>query len=530
MKFLFSLLMVGNLAVAFGLNQPYPHRYTVSLKKGYHSLVTADNLYRRSLLKNVKPLSPHGNILSIEFNGELSAEEEIKWLQQNPSIEYYQPVAPMQNRGCNPNDYYYLSQWNMEKMKFDEAWCFKNEGLSPDGDTLVVGAIDNGFFYTYTDLIPNVFINHNEIPDNGLDDDLNGYRDDYFGFNTLQFPPGDDHTNDSHGTRTISVIGAKGNNKIDISGTNQNIKMLLCSATDSDDLLECYYYFIAMKREYINSGGKKGAFVVSTNLSAGYDSFPIDFPLICQAYDSLGEVGILNSVATINDYNNIDLVGDIPGLCPSDYLIVTTNTDRNDRIAEAGYSKISVDIGASGEDIPLIDGQGRVGNASGTSFASPQVAGAISLLYQYCPKITALNKTNPIVAVKLMKDFILQCGDAVQDLADLTTSGKRMNVIKSLQCLNSYCLDDTTAGECKIILINNFQDQPIQISIHPESFGDYNIVIYNTLGQLAYTGTLTLTPGNTNLKEVSVNGWPTGVYIVVIEGQGFKCTKSLIKL
>lgn len=97
-------------------------------------------------------------------------------------------------------------------------------------------------------------------------------------------------------------------------------------------------------------------------------SFPQDFPLICQTYDSLGKIGILSSVATINESEDIDIVGDIPNLCQSHYLFVVTNTNRNDQIINAGYSKNNVDIGASGDDIPMIDAKGKVRNSSGTSF------------------------------------------------------------------------------------------------------------------------------------------------------------------
>jgi hypothetical protein len=297
-------------------------------------------------------------------------------------------------------------------------------------------------------------------------------------------------------------------------------------------LLTCYYYFIAMKRSYLNSGGKQGALVISTNLSAGFDNlFPADKPLICQAYDSLGAVGILSSVATINKDLDIDKVGDIPGTCPSDYLIVTTYTTRYDLKSEAGYGLISVDIGACGENIPMINSQGTVDdNSSGTSFASPHVAGAISLLYQYCSKITRLNKTEPITAVKLIKDFILRCGDDISALQGITTSGKRLNMIKSLQCLNDYCLNYSDTIKCRFLLKNNLLNEPIQVIYHPEAFGDYNLFVYNNLGQIMYTKVLNYSPEITTPYTIEIYGWPSGVYHILLEGQGFKCAESLIKL
>ncbi|MBK9721580.1 MAG: S8 family serine peptidase [Saprospiraceae bacterium] len=531
MKFNFYLIILTFLTNSlYSQNSILAHRYTVSLKPGVTSFKESNTSSRNSVIKNIEYLNSYQNILSISFHDDLNPEEESQYLKKHPDILNFQAVVNFKQRGCNPNDSAYLAQYNMELMKFDEIWCYATSGLSPFGDTIVVGAIDNGFSYWLTDMIPNIYANRLEIPDNGKDDDLNGYRDDYYGLNAKISSEGDNHQGDTHGTEVISVIGAKGNNRVGISGTNQNIKILLCSANSSDELVKCYHYFVKMKRDYLNSGGKKGAFIVSSNLSAGFDAFPDDLPLVCQAYDSLGSVGILNAVATVNENENIDIVGDVPGLCPSSSLIVVTNTNRSDqKVTDAGYSKVNVDLGACGEGIPMLDISGNIREESGCSFSSPHVAGAISLLYQFCPILTTLNKTKPQSAVSVLHDILLNCGDPLSSLKDVTKSGNRLNIYKALVCLNNYCQDSIT-DKRPVVLYNNFGSGPVKLKFTPEQFGKYNLFIYNNLGQFIQKQEINYTPDEDYYFLIDINSWPSGVYHVYIEGLDLKWGESLIKI
>lgn len=514
-----------------GQNIIIPHQYTLTLKSNRSNQEFGKTDYRSSQIKSINYLNEFHTLAHIVFNEFMSTQEELDWLKNQEQIIQYQAVYKMFSRGCNPNDSAYLAQYNMEKMKFDEIWCYKTNGISATGDTLVVAAIDNGFSYWLNDILPNIFINRLEIPDNGLDDDFNGYKDDYYGLNAQFFSEGDNHSPDNHGTEVISVIGAKGNNQLGITGTNQNIKILLCSADNSNELVKCYHYFVKMKRDYLNSGGKKGAFIVSSNLSAGFDAtFPNDLPLVCQAYDSLGKVGILNSVATVNRNDDIAITGDIPGLCPSDYMICVTNTDRYDnKVTESGYNQIHVDLGACGESIPMIGISGNVIEESGTSFASPHVAGLISLLYQFCPKINNLNKSNPDLAAKAMKDIILACGDDISSLKNITVTGKRINALVALQYLNNYC-SDTTIKLDKLLLFNNLTTGELIVKFNPSQFGKYRIQLVDNLGRLLDAWNINFIPDNYNAFQTDISNYAPGVYHVYIEGKGQKWVKSLIKI
>lgn len=481
-------------------------------------------------LVSLQALVPSIGLYNLNFSSDIHSSDIVQWLNAQSTIKTFQPVVELKQRACTPNDSAFSSQYSLTKMQFDELWCYGTSGLSPSGDTLVVGVIDFGFAYGLEDLLPNVYVNQGEIPDNGKDDDQNGYTDDYYGFNARS-TPGDNHQAENHGTQVISVVGAKGNNKKGISGTNQNVKMMLCSAVSSDQLLVCYYYFIKMKRSYLNTGGKQGAYLVSTNLSAGFDrQFPADLPLICQVYDSLGKMGILNAVATVNENENIDTWGDIPGLCPSDYLITVTNTNRYDqKVPDAGYSPISVDLGACGEEILMIDREGVYREESGCSFSSPHVAGAIALLYQFCPKLDKLAKLYPQDAALILKNIILTNGESLDGLKNITLTGRRLNALRSLEALDAYCKQDSLVKP-EIGLLSNLKTGSFTVNFRPPSFGSYDILIYNSLGQIALQQKASYKPDSPLQWQFDLSGWPSGCYFLLIKGQSLEFSESFVKI
>src|SRR5690606_9496705 len=143
--------------------------------------------------------------------------------------------------------------------------------------------------------------NTDETPNNGIDDDNNGYVDDYDGWNAYNSTGNIPSAN--HGTHVAGIAGAIGNNEIGISGVNWNVKTMPIAGSSGNEatVVEAYAYALEMRARYNETDGDEGAFIVVTNTSFGVDmGDPTNFPIWCSMYDELGEVGILSCAATAN--------------------------------------------------------------------------------------------------------------------------------------------------------------------------------------------------------------------------------------
>lgn len=374
-------------------------------------------------------------------------DENIQMAQFNHLIE---------PRSTVPNDVQFDLQWwhfNVgqstakigEDLDSDLAWDITTGGVTAAGDTIVVCIIDDGLSLTHSDFGNNIWVNRAEIPGNGKDDDNNGYVDDYRGWNIVF---NNDVINNitTHGTPIAGIIGAKGNNGVGIAGVNWNVKLMMVAGVPETEAqaLAAYSYPLTMRKRYNASNGTQGAFVVATNSSWGTpNAFPADAPLWCAVYDSLGNQGILNASAVPNSNTDVEEKGDLPTLCPSDFLITVTNIDQQGTLfQEAAYGTTSVDLGAYGEKVWSTTSPDAYGNVTGTSYAAPQVAGAVALLYSTpCRNFAALYKSDPKTAALFARQFILQGITLDGGLFHLTVTGGKLNLYKPLQLLSAACAE-----------------------------------------------------------------------------------------
>lgn len=329
-----------------------------------------------------------------------------------------------------------------------DAWDITTGGLTPAGDTVVVAVIDGGICPYCNELGPNLWVNTNEIPDDGIDNDENGYFDDYKGWNVNAQNDNILGYSSGHGTSVSGIIGAKGNNGIGISGVMWNTKIMFVAGTSGSqtteaEILSAYEYVWNARKRYNETNGQKGAYVVAVNCSFGINfNTPYQSPLWCDILDQLGEQGIITIGSSANGPWNVDEAGDIPTTCPSDYLIATTSLDFEDHLSSsASWGPVSVDLGAYGSNIyTLTVGASNYGIVSGTSFAAPQVSGAIGLLFTApCHNLISLSKTNPGVAALTAKNMLLSSVRPNASLNGLTTSNGKLHLFDMLQNYQQDC-------------------------------------------------------------------------------------------
>lgn len=358
----------------------------------------------------------------------------------------------VQLRNTVPNDASYIQQWSLNNtgqnggvvgadIDAELAWDISTGGVTAAGDTIVVAVIDGGFQMNHPDLQENYYVNRSEIAGNGIDDDNNGYVDDISGWDAYA----DDGTipSDQHGTHVAGTISAKGNNGIGVTGVNWDAKILPIAGSSGNEatVVAAYAYAAEMRMLYDETNGEKGAFVVATNSSFGVDNGdPADYPIWCAFYDTLGAYGILSAGATANANYNIDQTGDIPTACASLFMIAVTNSTSSDvKYNSAGYGLETIDIASPGTAVYSCVTNSGYANLTGTSMATPHVAGTIGLMYSAaCDVLIEDYKANPGDLALTMREYLLNGADQIAAFATQVNGSRRLNAYGALLQVQNY--------------------------------------------------------------------------------------------
>ncbi len=349
----------------------------------------------------------------------VDVEEASSILNSNPQVEYAEPNFIVSAAETIPND-----------PRFDELYGLNNTGQTggtPDADIdspeawdiqtgssdVVIGVIDSGVDYSHPDLVNNMWTNPGEIPDNGIDDDGNGFVDDYFGYDFVN-DDSDPFDDNGHGTHVSGTIAAEGNNGTGVTGTSWDGQIMALKFLGADNRGS---YFDAIQAiEYATMMGAD----LTSNSWRGY-GFSEG---LRNAIAAAGEAGQLFIAAAGNETNDNDSdFRAYPASYDLDNIISVAATDDRDNLAGfSNFGATSVDLGAPGVDTLSTIPGGGYGFKSGTSMATPHVAGVASLLLA----------EEPGLSPEEVKNLILTGVDPLPDLEGRTVSGGRLNAFNSL--------------------------------------------------------------------------------------------------
>lgn len=531
MKFLFTVLFI--FLSLFGYSQIINGEYILEIEENsYNQVLREIPSNDRSI--SVKEISKD---LSLVFISGMNEEAIKRWKATSPHILNYYQNHSVSLRAI-PDDPDYNRQWNLRTINADRLWEQTTGGTTIEGDEIVVAVLDDGFDINHEDLRDNIWANPGETPGDGIDNDGNGYTDDYHGLNVLL--SNDNHPIKNHGTGTAGIVGAKGNNKIGISGVNWDVKILpISNVLSTAAVIEAYQYVYELRKRYNETDGAEGAYIVATNYSAGISRvFGSDAPYNhwCDMYDLLGSVGIVSCGATANDNVNVDVVGDMPSTCPSPYFICVTNSTREDEFhTNAGYGPIHVDISAPGKGGYTLEKNDGYGSFGGTSGATPHVAGSIALLHGLdCPDLIAQSKDNPELFALKIKRAIMDSAFPLPSLKGKITTGGRLDVLAAAYELGSECPEiglPSDRGALNILDINRISYDVYNIKyISADERDNYRYIVSDASGKILSSGQFQ--PQSTGQKQLYISGLqlPPNIYFFTIYNFGGISTKRYLVL
>jgi len=351
--------------------------------------------------------------------GELATEEatEVDEKAIEEACDDLRSQNPTYDLTCEPNyvvettrgadDFYLGSLWGMSAIQAPAAW-----DVSTGSSDVTVAVIDTGIEYTHPDLAANIAVNSGEVPTNGIDDDRNGFVDDVYGYDFINNDanPLDDHY---HGTHCAGTIGAVGNNGLGVAGVAWNVKLMpikVLSGSGSGS--------IASVVAGINYAVTRGVKIVSMSLGTSSYSQTLE-----DAIENAKHQGVLIVAAAGNSGQNSDLYPLYPAASAQDNVISVAASNQSDGLATfSNYGATSVDLAAPGVSILSTTLAAGYGYASGTSMATPHVAGMAAIL----------KSVNPELSYVGLKNALIQGVDSLPAFNAKTVSGGRANLYRSL--------------------------------------------------------------------------------------------------
>jgi len=362
-----------------------------------------------------------------QFEGGSDLKAIRRMLLKDPQVAYVEPDYQVK-ANVIPNDTQFGQQWSLRNtgqtiyaagetypggtpgadISATAAW-----DIHTGGENAFVGIIDTGIDYTHPELVDNIWTNPGEIPNNGKDDDNNGYKDDVHGWD---FCNNDSNPMDDmgHGTHVSGTIAAMTNNNAGVAGicwSAQLVALKFLSAAGYG-----YISDAALALEYANAMG----IPITSNSwgGGGYSQAMLD------AINEAGAKGYLFIAAAGNNGQDADVFPMYPAAYTCENIISVAATGRYDDLRPwSNYGASSVDLAAPGSLILSTLPGNTYDYWSGTSMATPHVTGVAALLKNRNPNATGMS----------IKEAILNSVDPIDSMQGKCLSNGRLNALKALQ-------------------------------------------------------------------------------------------------
>lgn len=423
---------------------------------------------------DMKKKFKHNKSELLELGDKDDINKTIAELKKDPNVLYAQPDYVIHSAGVPaPSDPRFNEQWGLDNFgqnggaKGIDINALKAWDVTSGSAVTVVGVLDTGIDINHEDLKSNIYVNPNELSNNTIDDDSNGYVDDVNGWNFADKTNYvfNSSTEDAHGTEVAGIIAAASNDK-GIVGASPNVKILPLKFMKggsgyTSDAIEAIEYAKMMGIKIIN---------------CSFGSTDFNQAL----YDEMQNSGILFICSAGNTGTDTSKTPFYPASFNLPNVISVAAVDNAGSLAPFSNYGGNTEVAAPGSNILTTTPGDSYSSVSGTSFAAPFVTGIAALL--------AGNETSvsPEDIATRIKDSITP----VTALKDKTTTGGIVNALSALNNTSAYTGTETTT-ESAITKTDN--------TVNPKLFAQAGVAT-NLLEQIHY-GETGINPGSGNYSR-----------------------------
>jgi subtilisin family serine protease len=325
-------------------------------------------------------------------------------------------------KGERPNDPMFAEQWSLDNTgqsggKAGADVCALGAWSKTTGSRkVVVAVLDTGVDYTHRDLIGNMWKRPASL--GAYTDEHLGTIDDRYGYDAAA-NDGDPRDDNGHGTHCAGIVGAEGGNSEGIAGVNWQVEIMPLKFMDgrgrgtTKDAIEAINYVVARKRAGVNVR------IISASWGSTFYSRALE-----DAIRRAGEEGILFVAAAGNSSTNNDRRQHYPSGYQLPNVVSVAALTRNDTLASfSNYGPKTVHVAAPGAAILSTWPNQQYEEHSGTSMATPNVAGVAALVVS----------AEPNISMKDLRERLLASVDPLPALAGKTLTGGRLNASRAVR-------------------------------------------------------------------------------------------------